>query len=506
MNEKQARPSGSVAQGAALMMLLKMVERSIGLISTLILARVLTPADFGLVAMAMSVVGLTELMGAFGFDVAIIQNQNAERKHYDTAWTLNVLFGIVTACVLVALSYGAALFYKEPRLLYMLPALAIGALIGGLENIGTVNFRKEMDFKKEFRFLFFKRVATFVITISMALVFRSYWALIIGIVSGKVFSVAISYLLHGYRPRFSLAASAEFFHFSKWLFLSNLVLFIQHKCDSFVLGRSIGARDLGLYNVSAEIAAMPSTELIAPINRAVFPAYSKLSVDLAALRVKFHTVFGLITVVCLPIALGLVCVADLVVSVMLGEQWKDSVPLIRIFAASGLASAIQSNLILVIVACGQPKLNTVRNALMLVLYLPALVVGSIYYGAYGAAWVHFTMSIIALIPLHFVFLHIVEMRFTEYCADIWRPTIAALAMAIAVAVSRYFSNSAFDGLAPLLQLLIFGLEGAFIYSVILVALWRVAGGNPTATEATILNMVAARTRLQFLGQLGRGKV
>jgi len=488
------------------MMLLKMVERSIGLVSTLILARVLTPADFGLVAMAMSVVGLTELMGAFGFDVAIIQNQNAERKHYDTAWTFNVLFGAITALVLVGLSYAAALFYKEPRLLYMLPVLAVGALIGGLENIGTVNFRKDMDFKKEFRFLFFKRIATFVITISMAFVFRSYWALIIGIVSGRLFSVAISYILHSYRPKFSLAASAEFFHFSKWLFLSNLVLFIQNKCDSFVLGRSIGARDLGLYNVSAEIAAMPSTELIAPINRAVFPAYSKLSVDLPALRQKFHSVFGLIAVLCLPIALGLVCVADLAVSVMLGEQWKDAVPLIRIFAVSGLASAIQSNLILVIVACGQPKLNTVRNALMLVLYLPALVVGSVYYGTHGAAWVHFTMSIIALIPLHFVFLHIVQMRFSEYCADIWRPATAALAMAIVVFASRYFSPAALGALPPLLQLIIYALEGAVMYSGFLILLWRMSGGNPDATEATVINMIAARTKWQFLGQFARGKI
>src|SRR5450830_1844049 len=134
MNEKQAPAGGSVAQGAALMMLLKMVERSIGLVSTLILARVLTPADFGLVAMAMSVVGLTELMGAFGFDVAIIQNQNAERKHYDTAWTFNVLFSVATAALLLALTYFAAAFYKEPRLYYVLPALAVGALVAGFEN------------------------------------------------------------------------------------------------------------------------------------------------------------------------------------------------------------------------------------------------------------------------------------------------------------------------------------------------------------------------------------
>src|SRR6202022_3008075 len=100
----------------------------------------------------------------------------------------------------------------------------------------------------------------------------SYWALVAGMVTGKVCSVWMSYLAHPYRPRFTLAARRDLLHFSKWLFISNFVLFLQNKSDSFILGRTVGAAGLGIYNIASEIAVLPSTELIAPINRAVFPA------------------------------------------------------------------------------------------------------------------------------------------------------------------------------------------------------------------------------------------
>ena len=174
----------------------KLLDKSIGLISTLVLVRVLTPSDFGLVAMAMAVVALLELMSAFGFDSALIQRQDTARSHFDTAWTFNVIFGVCIALFLVAMAVPAAAFYREPRLEQMLPVLAIGAVVGGFENIGTVAFRKELNFRMEFIYLFIKRIAVFAVVITLALTLRSFWALIFATIAGKAMAVLISYLLH----------------------------------------------------------------------------------------------------------------------------------------------------------------------------------------------------------------------------------------------------------------------------------------------------------------------
>jgi O-antigen/teichoic acid export membrane protein len=294
-----------IATGAAWMMGFKLLDKSVGLISTLVLARVLTPTDFGLVAMAMAVVALLELMGAFGFESALIQRQNTDRSHYDTAWTFNVMFGVAISIMLLVMAMPAADFYREPRLALMLPALAVGALIGGFENIGTVAFRKELDFRKEFKFLLAKRLAAFTVTITLALTFQSFWALIAGTVTGKLMAVFISYRLHPYRPRLTLAARDDLLHFSKWIFISNLIQFLHSRSTDFILGRTVGSHGLGVYNIASEIAAMPSTELIAPLNRAVYPAYARLAGARDQLWERFLEVFGIICLLAFPVAVGL---------------------------------------------------------------------------------------------------------------------------------------------------------------------------------------------------------
>ena len=199
----------SMAKGAVWMVTFKTLERSLGLISMLVLARVLTPADFGLVAMATSLIALLELFSAFGLDTALIQHANAQRVHYDTAWTLNVLAGCTIALVMLALAWPASQFYREPRLTAVIAALSFGAAVQGCENVGVVAFRKEMRFDREFRFLLTKKILAFCTTVPLALWLHNYWALVAGTIMGRVGGVTLSYILHPFRPRLSLAAGTD---------------------------------------------------------------------------------------------------------------------------------------------------------------------------------------------------------------------------------------------------------------------------------------------------------
>src|SRR5262249_45457483 len=130
-----------MARGAAWMVAARFVDRSIGVVSTVVLARLLLPADFGLVAMAMSIIAALALLGAFNFDLALIQHPSSERRHFDTVWTLDLGVAVVSALTLLILAAPAASFYREPRLSWVMVALAAGALIGGLQNVGVVTFR-----------------------------------------------------------------------------------------------------------------------------------------------------------------------------------------------------------------------------------------------------------------------------------------------------------------------------------------------------------------------------
>lgn len=462
----------------------KLLDKSIGLISTLILARMLTPADFGLVAMAMAVVALLQLMGAFGFDTALIQRQNTERKHFDTAWTFGVIFGISTAVLLLVLALPAASFYREPRLELMLPALAVAALIGGFENIGTVAFRKELDFGKEFRFLLAKRLAGFVVTVTLALVFRNFWALIAGTVTGKLMAVFISYKLHPYRPRLTLAARHDLMHFSKWIFISNLILFLHSRSADFILGRTVGSHGLGVYNIASEIATMPSTELIAPLNRAVYPAYARLATEQSLLQARFLEVFGIICLVAFPIAGGLYCLAEQIVSLLLGPQWHETAPIMKIIGICGLLGALQSNMYLVILAIGKPKANTILSGLLLIIYLPAVIYLSQIYGSIGAAYAHMILALFSFLGIVMVFTKLTTIPKKHLSTSIFRPLLATLTMTLML---TYTSNS--EGYLfidnKILLMVINITVGAIFYTATIIFLWLLAK-KPEGSEKTLL--------------------
>lgn len=480
--------------GSIWMVLLRLAERSIGLVSTLILARMLTPSDFGLVAMAIAVLALIELMGSFGFDVALIQLKHTDRGHYDTAWTFNLMFSTGTAFLLLVFAIPVAGFYHEPRLTLILIALSVGAMAQGFENVGTVAFRKEMNFRKEFFFILSKKLFTFIITISLALTFRSYWALVGGIVTGKIFSTWFSYRLHPYRPKFSLGARQELFHFSKWLLISNVVIFLQNKADSFILGRTVGAHGLGLYNVAGELSALPATELIAPLNRAAFPAYSKLAPNLPELRRKFLEVFGFISIVAIPASVGLTCVAQPAIRVLLGQQWNESVYLMQILTIASLAGALQSNLFVVITALGKPKANTLLSAAMSVIYIPTVVFASLKYGALGAAWTHLVLSIALQIPLNIVFIRITGIQIGEYFATLWRPTIASLTMAIFILNFFNIMPSEIQQ-SPILELMSAIIVGVVSYVVTILLLWIFSGKPEASAEGVILRLVISKLKV-----------
>jgi lipopolysaccharide exporter len=479
-----------IVKGVGWMVLFKLSERSVGFISTLILARLLVPNDFGLIAMGSAVAAGVGLMGAFGFDSALIQRQTVARSHYDTAWTYNVVFGIGVALLIVAVSEPATRFYREPRLGPVLYVLALAALVQGFENVGTVQFRKELNFGKEFRFLFAKRVTTFIVTIALAVALRNYWALVAGMLTSAVCGVAISYLAHDFRPRFTFSAQGHLFHFSKWLFLSNFIQFLRGKTSDFILGRTVGTHGLGIYSIAMEIASLPSTELIAPLNRAMFPAYSRLAEKPVALNAMFIDVYAVIAVVAFPAAVGLACVAGPAVLVLLGEKWVDATPVLQILTVAGLVGALQSNLYLVIVSMGHPKVNTVVSAALLLVYLPACVVASLKFGIVGVAWTYLIVSLMELVAIHIAFLRVTRMAASRLLATIWRPLVAATIMAAGLLAFRLVVMAE---RAPLETVVAMVIIGAVMYVAVLLVIWWLCH-RPNGAESFIVNWLRCRAR------------
>jgi O-antigen/teichoic acid export membrane protein len=493
-----------IAVGAAWMVAFKLIDRSIGLLSTIVLARVLSPEDFGLVAMAMVLIGALELLISFSFDVVLIQDPNAGRAQFDTAWTFNLVFACVCAAVLALLAPHAATFYGEARLETIIYLLAGGFALQGTANIGPVMFRRDMQFDQEFKFLLGKRLSTFLITIPAALYFRNYWALIIGQIAATALSVALSYIMSNYRPRPSFSARLELFHKSKWLVLNNIFQFLNNSAAQFVIGRLSGAQALGVYAIASEISTLPTTELVAPINRAAFPGYAKAATDIAQLRTSFLKVIASIALFALPAGIGIVVVADLLVPAVLGWKWLAAIPLIQILAVYGVIQALQTNISYVYLALGKLQVVTAINACQFVILVALMVPGLSRFGVTGAAWA-FLGTIVLMIPVNQLLIaRCLALGPASFAACLVRPLVAALAMGAAVWLLKGMLTLRPVTLDYVLALLLCAAAGALLYALALYALWRLAG-RPEGAERFAFEKVQAllaRTglRIDLVGQ------
>ena len=466
----------SVVKGALLAVGMRWTDRLIGLVSTLILARLLLPEDFGIVAMASIIVGLIATLLDLGVGSALIQNKHAAREEFDTAWTLRLMQAGFVALFIWLLAPFAAEYFRDPRVLDVIRVMALTMLIGGFENIGIVAFQKNMEFGRDFQFFFFRRIPAFVVTIALAFWMHSYWAMVIGAIVGRTVTVGVSYLLHDYRPCFSMVRLKQIWSFSQWILVRNLGGYAQAELDKFLVGRRTDAATMGSYALADEIAAMPGNELLAPLGRVLFPAFVSVADDSERLRAMFCKAFGVQTLLALPASVGLVMVAGDAVPVLLGERWLSVIPLVQTLALIGAFSALTHSSSYVLLALGKVSLQALIFWLLLgvLVFLATIIFPDA--GAQELAHIRLATSAFGLILFVALVSYYVEaLRLSDFVKHAWRPVFSTGIMALVLSVLPRF-----EFLALILQLSLSIVLGIVIYTSAIIILWRTSGAQDGA--------------------------
>ncbi len=486
-----------MAKGASWTVLLRFAVRGIGFASTLVLARLLVPADFGLVAMATSVIALVDMLGDFGFHVFLVQKENLTKEDLDTAWTVQLCIAAIQAALLALVAIPVARFYGDPRLPNIVWALSLAVFATGFKNIGTIFFLRDMRFHLDFCLRAASKFVGFVATVSMAFAWRSYWALVIGTVVHKMAEVLLSYALQPHRPKFRLAGSREIFHFSKWVYCNTTLMFFEKRSPDFVLGRLAGPGSLGLFSMGYDIAMLPTSEMAAPINRAAFPGYAKMRNDPDTLRDGYLSVLGMIAMVSLPAGLGIAGTAGLLTPLLLGEKWLEAVPIISILAFAGALESLQTNATPLFYSQGRPWTITWLSIVRIVLLLPCLILFAKANGAVGAATAYLAVSI-AMKPVEFgAISSALKLRIRMIPSVILRPAISALAMygalhfwlsPAAMSVSETWRLPGAIGLV---------LAGACLYVSCVLLLWLVSGRPANSAESVIVGLIKKQASKRF---------
>lgn len=477
-----------IALGAAWMVAARFTIRAIGLVSTVIIARLLKPSDFGLVSLSMAILAAVDVFSNLSFDIALIKETHAERDDYDTVWTLTIIRGVFIAAIFAALAIPAGQFFNDPRMQWVMYAFAISTVAEGFQNVGVVDFRKNLNFHQDFLFQIVGKFGAFVATVAIAFLWRTYWALVFGIIINRMTGVALSYVMNDFRPRLCVRKWHDLFHFSKWLLVSNIINFFGGKCDVFVLGRIAGTQIVGFYEIAYEIANLPTGELVWPIQRALFPGYAKLMGDPSRLTRSYISGLAIILIVALPAATGIAAVAPLLVGAFLGRQWTPAIPILQILSLYGALRILQANAGSILLALGKSREIAAMGMIGFALLVPCVMVGAIEGGAVGVASALVLYALAVTVMIVGYTLRTLALSITTLMAGVWRTFAAVAAMLLAViAIEQWFGPGA--GIAQALAKLIgLSIAGAMVYISIHLALWRISG-SPEGPERDVLNML-----------------
>ena len=490
MTDSNAAPARNVAsrvlKGAVWLTLARIVVNLIGLASTIIMARLLTPEDFGLVAIASGVLAIASAITSLPLFTVLVQVDVLTKKHLDTAWTISALRGVLITVVLIIIAFPLSKIYSDPRLVYIIIALSSVMLLGGLNSPATVILTRDVQFWQDFVLQISTKSIGFVVGVSVAWWTHSYWALVGGNIAGTLIATLISFVFIKYRPAFNLSEWRLMFGFAYWLTLSQLVNTAGWQSDQLILGWRLGPNSLGQYTVGANIASIPTREATGPIVQTLFPAFSAISENSHQLKFAVDRTQGLLVAMALPLGLGFAAVAHSAVPILLGQKWLPIIPIVQALSCLYGLQTIAFPTQALAMAKRENRALFWRDIVILATGLPPVLLGLFSYGLMGAIWGRVFAGLVhTLINMEMIH-RLGGSRIRDQIVHVWRSVVSGIFMVVSIVLIH--SRLLPDSINPIVGLIILVGAGAATYVAVHCSLW-LSLGRPAGAEHAVFGVL-----------------
>lgn len=306
----------------------KWFSRFLGIISTVVLVRILTPDDFGLAAQSMMVIMFFQAISETGSNQFIIRMKTVSSSQLMSAWSLNLFFRTFSAGMVFVFSEQIALFVGEPRLAEVLQVSCLAPILGNFISPAVILLQKEMQFKRLSSMEIASKGASFLVTVSLALYLKSYWALIWGNITTALVTVIVSYIIAPTLPKLNVQHIKEQWQFTKGIFITSVFGYIRSKIDIFIVSSKFGTSSVGHYSVAQEFSSLPLTEVISPIMKPLFSGLAQIADDIKQLEDKAFKYLSLAYMFLIPATVGVMFLSTEIVVIVLGDKWLEAAPVL----------------------------------------------------------------------------------------------------------------------------------------------------------------------------------
>jgi len=439
-----------IAQGGFWIFSLKIARKAFSLIRLIIIGRILAPSDFGLMGIALLAMSAIETFSQTGYREALIQRKKVVDGYLNTAWTVLIIRGLLIFIILYFTAPYVALFFHTPQVKPIIQVLGLITFLQAFSNIGVIFFHKELEFNKVFIYHFLGTFTNFFVAVIAAIILRSVWALVLGLLAEKIVSLISSDVIHPYRPRLSgdIEKAKELFGFGRWVLGSSALVFIGEHIDDIFVGKVLSATALGFYQMGYRISNMLETEITHVISSVTFPGYAKIQDRQTSLQKAYLKIMRLTAAISIPITVGIVLLAPEFTGIFLGQKWMPMVPVMQLLAVAGLMKSIVSTGSPLFNGSGYPNyefyMQLIRGLVIIVVIYPLIALMGISGAALGVI-----ISIIGMVVVWYPLSQkITGASGNQYLNIFWLPLLGSLLMAGSIYIMKLYWNPIGQSLIP----------------------------------------------------------
>ena len=431
--------------------------------STLILARLLLPAEFGLVAFALLVISYLDTLGDLGVGEALIYQQKRPEQAANIAFAVGLVTGILWFAVIFIVAPVAAMFLRDPGVVPILRTLGWVFPITALGNTHDALLRRGMDFKRRLVPDFARALIKGGFSVAFALLGWGVWSLVWGQILGAAAATLALWVIVRWRPRFELPTelARPMMRFGLQIVAVNIVAAITHHVDYLIVGRMLGTAALGFYGLAYRVPELFITMTVWIVGKVAFPTYARLREDPPALQRAFLVTLRFLSLLTVPAGVGLAVLAKPLVTVFYGEKWAPAIPVLQALALAGSLRSLSSHAGDVYKATGRPGILVAVGLARAVALVPALIFGA-RFGIAGVAVAQMVVTGISTLAGLFIAGRVLALPVKSFLAEY----VPAVVSSIAMAATLILLMPVLANLPPLFALLTAASLGGTIYVLV----------------------------------------
>jgi lipopolysaccharide exporter len=460
MTVSNAHIQKATIQGAVWNYATFIVSKGLVFVTTIILARLLSPEDFGLLALGMIAISYLDTIDDLGVADAMVYRQNDPERAYNVAFVINLITGLVLTCIGILVAPFVALFFNEPRVALILQVLSLTFAISGIGRLIESRFRKELDFRSKFFVQFGKAIIKGGVSIAFALNGFGVWSLIWGQLAGSFSSTILYWLRSKWIPKliFDIKIAQSLFGYGSQMILVEILGMVHKNVDYLIIGFLLGAEQLGFYTMGFRLPELVIISVCYIFGQTLFPAYAKLQNRMDDLRAGFLKSIQYLSLITIPAGLLMYLIAPEFVGFFYGEKWQTSIAIVQALSIYALIYSLSYNAGDIYKATGRPVILNQLGVVKLLITVPTLWFAATYGILYIAIAQVGTTAILTIIRL------VVAQKIIGFSwKDFLRTLRPASGSALVMFVLAFALRAQLLNLPPLVNMSIVGVCGVVLY-------------------------------------------